>query len=64
MAGVIVTTTVSGRIITRTGRYKAFPIIGTAHGGGRAGAAGHGRPGDAAPLVLAACCWSAWGSGW
>jgi EmrB/QacA subfamily drug resistance transporter len=30
MAGVIVTTTLSGRAITRTGRYKAFPVAGTA----------------------------------
>jgi EmrB/QacA subfamily drug resistance transporter len=29
MAGIIVTSIVSGRLITRTGRYKVFPIIGT-----------------------------------
>jgi len=29
MAGLIVTSIVSGRLITRTGRYKIFPIIGT-----------------------------------
>lgn len=29
MGGVIVTTTVSGRLITRTGRYRVFPIVGT-----------------------------------
>lgn len=29
MGGIIVTTTVSGRLITRTGRYRIFPIIGT-----------------------------------
>jgi EmrB/QacA subfamily drug resistance transporter len=30
MAGVIVTITLSGRSISRTGRYKAFPVVGTA----------------------------------
>jgi EmrB/QacA subfamily drug resistance transporter len=30
MAGVLVTSIVSGRIISRTGRYRAFPIAGTA----------------------------------
>jgi EmrB/QacA subfamily drug resistance transporter len=30
MAGIIVTSVVSGRLITRTGRYKIFPIVGTA----------------------------------
>ncbi|MEO8328413.1 MAG: MDR family MFS transporter [Candidatus Nanopelagicales bacterium] len=29
MAGIIVASIVSGRLITRTGRYKIFPIIGT-----------------------------------
>ena len=29
MAGIIVASIVSGRLITRTGRYKVFPIIGT-----------------------------------
>ncbi len=29
MAGIIVTSIASGRLITRTGRYKIFPIIGT-----------------------------------
>ncbi|MFK4038717.1 MFS transporter [Nonomuraea wenchangensis] len=30
MGGVVAATTVSGRLITRTGRYKAFPVAGTA----------------------------------
>jgi EmrB/QacA subfamily drug resistance transporter len=30
MAGILVTSIVSGRLITRTGHYKVFPIIGTA----------------------------------
>jgi EmrB/QacA subfamily drug resistance transporter len=30
MGGLLVSSVVSGRIITRTGRYKAFPIAGTA----------------------------------
>jgi predicted MFS family arabinose efflux permease len=30
MVGILVTSIVSGRLITRTGRYKIFPIIGTA----------------------------------
>jgi MFS family permease len=54
MAGVLVTTTVSGRIITRTGRYKAFPIAGTATaalGLALLGTVGATTP---LPLVLAA----------
>ncbi len=30
MAGIIVTSTISGRIMLATGRYKVFPIVGTA----------------------------------
>jgi EmrB/QacA subfamily drug resistance transporter len=30
MAGLMLTSITSGRIITRTGRYKVFPVIGTA----------------------------------
>ncbi|MDA2803637.1 MFS transporter [Nocardiopsis suaedae] len=30
MAGVLVTTVASGRMITRTGRYRAYPVVGTA----------------------------------
>ncbi len=30
MAGLILTSTLSGRLITRTGRYRVFPIFGTA----------------------------------
>ncbi|TQM42989.1 MFS transporter [Pseudonocardia cypriaca] len=54
MAGVLLTTTVSGRIITRTGRYKAFPVAGTATAA--LGLALLGTVGRATPLpfVLAA----------
>ena len=54
MAGVLLTTTVSGRIITRTGRYKAFPVAGTATAA--LGLALLGTIGRATPLpfVLAA----------
>jgi EmrB/QacA subfamily drug resistance transporter len=30
MAGVLTTTVLSGRLITRTGRYKAYPVVGAA----------------------------------
>jgi EmrB/QacA subfamily drug resistance transporter len=30
MAGLIITSTVSGQIVSRTGRYRIFPIVGTA----------------------------------
>ncbi|HEY6682308.1 MAG TPA: MFS transporter [Propionibacteriaceae bacterium] len=30
MAGVLFTTVLSGRLITRTGRYKAYPVVGAA----------------------------------
>jgi MFS family permease len=54
MAGVLLTTTVSGRVITRTGRYKAFPVAGTATAA--LGLALLGTVGRATPLpfVLAA----------
>ncbi|KAJ1684457.1 hypothetical protein LUZ63_020212 [Rhynchospora breviuscula] len=29
MAGLLVTSTVSGQVVSRTGRYKAFPVVGT-----------------------------------
>src|SRR5205823_4398861 len=33
LAGVLTTTVLSGRLITRTGRYKAYPMVGTALAG-------------------------------
>lgn len=30
MGGILTTTVLSGRLITRTGRYKPFPVVGTA----------------------------------
>ena len=30
MAGVLTTTVLSGRLITRTGRYKTYPVVGAA----------------------------------
>jgi predicted MFS family arabinose efflux permease len=30
MAGILTTTVLSGRLITRTGRYKAYPVVGAA----------------------------------
>jgi EmrB/QacA subfamily drug resistance transporter len=33
MGGVLVSSILAGRIITKTGRYKAFPVAGTAIGG-------------------------------
>ncbi|MDQ4117948.1 MAG: MFS transporter [Actinomycetota bacterium] len=37
MAGVLTTTVVSGRLITRTGRYKGYPVAGTALAAGGLG---------------------------
>jgi EmrB/QacA subfamily drug resistance transporter len=34
MAGLLVSSTISGQVIARTGRYKAWPIAGTAVAGG------------------------------
>ena len=39
MGGAALTSIVSGQIITRTGRYRVFPIAGTAIGVGRPAAA-------------------------
>ncbi len=44
MGGLLVTSIVSGQIITRTGRYKPFPIAGTAGDGARAVHALDARP--------------------
>ncbi len=46
MLGITVSTTLSGRAIARTGRYKRFPILGLGPDDGRARAAGRagGRP--------------------
>ncbi|WP_157001868.1 MFS transporter [Agromyces laixinhei] len=55
MGGVIVTMTASGRIISRTGRYRVFPIVGTAMaaiGLGLLGAVRTDTPIWAAALVL------------
>jgi sulfite exporter TauE/SafE len=30
LGGVLLTTVISGRLITRTGRYKPYPVVGTA----------------------------------
>jgi MFS family permease len=54
MAGVIVSATVSGQIITRTGRYKAFPVAGTATAALGLAALGTVGTGTPLPLVLAA----------
>ena len=35
MGGLLLTSIVSGRIISRTGRYRMFPILGTLSGDGR-----------------------------
>ena len=54
MVGVLTATVASGRIITRTGHYKAFPVAGTAVatlGLALLGTVGRGTP---IPLVLAA----------
>ncbi|MGP3928718.1 MDR family MFS transporter [Nonomuraea sp. KM88] len=50
MGGVLATTVVSGRLITRTGKYKPYPVAGTA-----VAAAGLGLIGlaGASPLALA-----------
>lgn len=51
MAGVLVSTVVSGRLITRTGRYKAYPVAGTALA--TAGLALLGLTGGAGPAAVA-----------
>ena len=65
MLGVFVTSIVSGQIITRIGRYKIFPVVGTGAHDHRPGAAvaHHGRHVADARLD-ATCCCSAPGSAW
>lgn len=55
MGGVIVTMTASGRMISRTGRYRVYPIVGTAMAGAGLALLGTARaetPIWAAALVL------------
>jgi hypothetical protein len=47
LAGVLLTTVISGRLITRTGRYKPYRVVGTALAAlGLALLAPPGRPED------------------
>ncbi|QFY07258.1 MFS transporter [Nonomuraea phyllanthi] len=50
MGGVLTTTVVSGRLITRTGRYKPYPVAGTAVAGAGLGLIGLAG-GDAVALA-------------
>lgn len=57
MAGVLVSTVLSGRLITATGRYKAFPVAGTATAAAgmallTAAATGRHAPSLAAAMLL------------
>ncbi|WP_231618667.1 MFS transporter [Nonomuraea sp. SBT364] len=55
MGGVLATTVVSGRLITRTGRYKGYPIAGTALAAAGLAAlplAGHGAAALAGVLLV------------
>ena len=64
MLGVFVTSIVSGQIITRIGRYKIFPVVGTALMTIGAGAAVAHRRRDLADARLPpTCCCSALGLG-
>ena len=36
VVGMLITSIGSGAIVGRTGRYKIFPVLGTAHHGARA----------------------------
>ena len=65
MLGITVSTTLSGRSITRTGRYKRFPVAGLAlmTAGARAAGRARGRAVAASPPASAWSC-SASASGW
>jgi predicted MFS family arabinose efflux permease len=52
MAGVITTLVVSGQLISRTGRYRVFPIIGTALATAGLALLGTVAPGTPLPLLL------------
>jgi predicted MFS family arabinose efflux permease len=52
MAGVITTMIVSGQLISRTGRYRVFPIIGTALATGGLALLGTVTPATPLPLLL------------
>ncbi|HWJ52990.1 MAG TPA: MFS transporter [Propionibacteriaceae bacterium] len=52
MAGVITTMIVSGQLISRTGRYRLFPIIGTALATAGLALLGTATPATSLPLLL------------
>jgi EmrB/QacA subfamily drug resistance transporter len=53
MAGVIITLIISGQSISRTGRYRIFPIIGTALATGGLALLGTVNPATPTPVMLA-----------
>ena len=65
MAGLLITSIASGQIIARTGRYKVFPILGTAARGPRDVDAVLAGRDDAAPASPRCTCSSSGSaSGW
>ena len=65
MGGLLITSIGSGQLISRTGRYKPFPIVGTAMMVGRAAAAvDDGRPRPRASRPRRSCSCSASASAW
>ena len=64
MAGLLVTSILSGNLISRTGRYRVFPIAGTAIATVGLYLLSHlCRPPRRSPR-RSTCWFSAWGSGW
>ncbi|MEW9548026.1 MFS transporter [Nonomuraea sp. NPDC050783] len=61
MGGALLATVVSGRLITRTGRYKPFPVAGTAVA--TAGLALVGLTAASPPALAAAMLLTGWGLG-
>ena len=63
MAGLLVVSIGSGQVISRTGRYRVFPIAGTAADDrGPLPAVAHGRRNAPGPAARCTCSCSAWAS--
>jgi EmrB/QacA subfamily drug resistance transporter len=53
MTGVIITLIISGQLISRTGRYRIFPIMGTALAAGGLALLGTAGPATPTPVLIA-----------
>ena len=63
MAGVLVSSIASGQLITKSGRYKPFPVVGTFITAVGMALLSQLGPATSSLYITGACWWSGWGSG-